>query len=353
VLAFARRRFGAEAAGFLAGPMVAGIYAGDAAELSMEAAFPRIAALESAHGSVVRGALAAMLQRRRERATSEGRSHDARPAPTGGAAPGAGGAASFGGRLTSFPLGLAELCARLAGRLEKVVRTDAPVRRLARDGTRWAVELDSGEVEPADVVVLAVPPDGAARLVAGLGGAAGAALGTALAGIPLAPVVVVALGFERAAVRHPLDGFGFLVPPGEGPRSLGVLFASSVFPGQAPAGKVLLRAIVGGARDPTAVTLDDELLVRAVREDLRATLGLTAEPVYRRIVRWPAGIPQYNLGHVQRVSAADRAGETLGGLVLGGNALRGVAFNACVENGASVAASVGRLLARTVVDARG
>jgi oxygen-dependent protoporphyrinogen oxidase len=321
VLAFARRRLGAEAADALVAPMVGGIYAGDAAALSVGAAFPKIVALERAHGSLVLGAIARMRARRAEAragvAGATGRADAGAPRLQTGPV----------GRLTSFQQGLAELPARLAERLGRFVRTAAPARRVARDGARWTVELADGTVEPAAAVVLAVPADAAARLCADLP----APLVAPLAAIPLAPVGVVALGFERAAVAHPLDGFGFLVAPGEGLRILGCLFDSTIWPGRAPAGRVLLRAIVGGARDPGALDLDDDALTALVREDLRAALDLRAEPVYRRLFRWPRGIPQYALGHAARVAAADRAAATLPGLVLAGNSLRGVAFNACIE----------------------
>ena len=343
VLAFARRRLGAEAADALVAPMVGGIYAGDAAALSVGAAFPKIVALEREHGSLVLGAIARMRARRAE-ARAAGASGRAGEGGTAGASGGAGEGGAAGaaraaaagaprlqtapiGRLTSFQNGLAELPARLAERLGRFVRTGAPARRVARDGDRWTVELADGTVEPAAAVVLAVPADAAARLCADLP----APLAAPLAAIPLAPVGVVALAFERAAVAHPLDGFGFLVPPGEGLRILGCLFDSTIWPGRAPAGRVLLRAIVGGARDPGALALDDDALTALVREDLRAALDLRAEPVYRRLFRWPRGIPQYALGHAARVAAADRAAATLPGLVLAGNSLRGVAFNACIE----------------------
>jgi oxygen-dependent protoporphyrinogen oxidase len=146
--------------------------------------------------------------------------------------------------------------------------------------------------------------------------------------IPWAPVTAVALGFrasDLADVR--LDGFGFLVPAGQGVRLLGCLWSSSIFPGRAPRGRVLLRALVGGARDPEAAGYDDEALLDLVRYDLSQTMGIEATPELVRIYRHPRAIPQYTLGHLRRLRTVRDRLDRLPGLLLHGNGYRGVALN--------------------------
>jgi oxygen-dependent protoporphyrinogen oxidase len=202
------------------------------------------------------------------------------------------------------------------------------------------VTTATGETFPADAVVVAVPPDGAARALQPLDGELGDLLGQ----IEIAPVAVTMLGFESAGLGHEVDGFGFLVPRGGGVRLLGCLWSSSIFPGRAPRGHVLMRCIAGGALDPTLMELDDDGVVEAMREDLRRSMGITARPTFVRVVRWPRGIPQYNIGHVDRVARIDRAAARHPGLFLTGNALRGVAFNACIDEAPRVAERVLRFL---------
>jgi oxygen-dependent protoporphyrinogen oxidase len=141
-------------------------------------------------------------------------------------------------------------------------------------------------------------------------------------------VTAVALGFAASDLAGTnLDGFGFLVPAGQGVRVLGCLWSSSIFPGRAPGGRVLLRALVGGARDPDAAGFDDEHLLRLVRYDLATTMGIEADPELVRIYRFPRAIPQYTLGHLNRLRTLRDRLEHLPGLQLHGNGYRGVALN--------------------------
>jgi oxygen-dependent protoporphyrinogen oxidase len=140
-----------------------------------------------------------------------------------------------------------------------------------------------------------------------------------------------------------LDGFGFLIPRGEGPRILGVLWDSSIYPGRAPSGRALLRAMIGGAHDEGALALDDAALLSVVRKDLALTMGLEADPVLVRIFRHPRGIPQYTVGHLDRLARAEARLERLPGVYLAGNSYRGVAINACVAEAGPLA---GRILSR-------
>jgi oxygen-dependent protoporphyrinogen oxidase len=225
----------------------------------------------------------------------------------------------------------------------KVVRTSTSVFALrrgrafhssARSG--YAVLTSDGAIE-ADAVVLAGPAPGAADMVRTFD----APLSTLLAGIASAPLAVVCLGYDEAALaadRGPLNGFGFLVPRREGVRILGALWETSIYPNRAPAGKALLRVMIGGARDCDAVHLDDHSLLETVRTDLERTMGLRIVPQLVHIVRHARGIPQYTVGHVDRLQRIDALLEAHPGLFVTGNSYRGVAINSCVAEAPAVAA---------------
>jgi oxygen-dependent protoporphyrinogen oxidase len=303
--AFAARRIGREAADVLVGSMVSGVFAGDARALSLRACFPRMWEMETEHGGLFRALLAKVRQRRVRRGDAVG---------------------SPLGTLTSFRDGTEELVRAAAEALGRSLRLGARATRLRRAGPAWRVDVEGDGGLEADAVVLAGPPSASAVLVSG----ADDALAAELASIPCAGLAVVALGYAASRLAAPLDGFGFLVPRGEGPRVLGVLWDSSVYPGRAPAGRVLLRAMIGGALDPEAARLDDAELVDVVRRDLHATMGLAADPDFVRIFRHPLGIPQYVVGHLDRLARIEERLLRLPGLHVAGNGYRGVAINACV-----------------------
>ena len=155
------------------------------------------------------------------------------------------------------------------------------------------------------------------------------------------PVSVVALGFSRDSVRHPLDGFGMLVPAVEDRHILGTIFSSSLFPDRAPAGRVLLTTFVGGARQPELASLPDDEIERLVRNDLAALLGVEGTPVFRRVIRWPRAIPQYNLGYGEIVSALEKLEAAHPGLHFVGNYRGGIAAGQCIRNGLRLAEEIG------------
>lgn len=310
VSAFATRRIGSEAASVLVDAMVTGIYAGDPATLSLGATFPKMQRMELEHGTLTR----AMLAKRRS--------------GTGG------GPAGPGGRLTSFRSGFQELPDALAERLGPALRRGSQVVRVDPMGVRgFRVHLQSGGPIDAHAVVLACPSWTAAPMVE----AADPELGAVLSAIPSASLAVVHLGFRAADLPSPLDGFGYLIPHGEGKRLLGCLWASSIFPGRAPEGHVLLTCMVGGARDPAAMELDDAGLVAAVRRDLADVQGIAAAPSFVKIFRHRHGIPQYVLGHPGRLEAIERRLARFPGLYVCGNSYRGIAVNACVAEAPAIA----------------
>ena len=311
---FTSRRLGPEAADVLVDAAITGIFGGSSRELSVRACFPRLWQMEHDHGGIVR----AMLRRRR----------GSTPAPSGG--PGFG-------RLVSFPDGIETLTKALATSAGEALKLNAHVvgiDRTSQDGpTRWHVHLADGASLPAEHLVIATGARAAGRLVA----ARDPQLATLLDGIRMAPIAVVCLAFGDGATDAHLDGFGFLVPGQEQARILGAVWDSSIFSHRAPDGHTLIRVLVGGGRDPEAAALADGDLISAVRHDLESMFGIRSSPAFVHVIRQVPGLPQYTVGHVDRLARIDACLERHEGLRLTGNSYRGLALNACIENAASLA----------------
>jgi oxygen-dependent protoporphyrinogen oxidase len=310
VAEFARRRVGPVAFQTLVDAMQTGIYAGDPERMSVVSSFPRVVEVERDYGSLIKGM--ARLARER-RAAGE---------PLPGAGP--------RGHLTSFKGGMQSLIDQLARTLGDRIRYEARVRAVERDPEGGYALRIEGTDEPlrADVVVLACPAFSAASAVQGLD----ADLAHLLSEIPYSPLVVACLGYAREQVRHPMDGFGFLVPRDQGLRILGALWTSTLFPGRAPEGQVLIRAMIGGARDPDVLELDDQELTQLVQRDIFESMGGEGQPTFTRIFRHRCAIPQYVIGHAERLRLIDAQLAHLPGLVITGNAYRGIGVNDCVAN---------------------
>ncbi len=321
---FAARRIGTEAASTMIDSMVSGIFAGDARSLSLRACFPKMWQLETDHGGLFRALLATRKRRRKE---------DAVGAPAG--------------RLMSFDAGMETLIRGAADSLGDSLRTSIGVRSLRRGReSRGFVDLspmagftlttEAGMLE-ADAVVLAGPASESAELVRPFDHE----IAALLSGIPTASLAVVCLGYDERAIaaeRGPLNGFGFLVPRSEKVRILGALWETSIYPGhRAPAGKALVRVMVGGALDQEAVTLDDDRLLGIVKADLARTMSVNTAPEFIRIIRHPRGIPQYNVGHLERMRRVDERLEAHPGLLLAGNSYRGVSINSCIAEADQIA----------------
>jgi len=300
--AFCDRRLGRAAREKLLTPVVGGIYAGDPSELGAESAFPAMVALEREHGSLIRAAM-------------RGKGPPSR------------------GRLCSFADGLAELPAALHRTLGDAVTTRAPVLEMTQPITRsvpalWRARAGDGSTFDAARIVLATPATNSSELLASID----AALARELAAITYAPMTVVHVGARRAALRRLPPGFGFLVPRDEGLRILGAISSSALFPGRAPQGHALLTVFAGGRLDPDAISLDDDALRRFVVADLARAVGLVGEPTLFHVTRWPRAIPQYVVGHKDRLARIDAAVRALPGLTLLGNWRGGIAMPDCVKN---------------------
>lgn len=312
------RRFGAEAARVLAGAFISGVYAGDPAQLSAPAAFPLFWGFEQAAGSMILGSVPYYRRRTAERAAA-------------GITP-RKGLFSFDGGLGRFP----EAAAQALG---PAYSGGTPVLTVRREGSTWRLHSGQGDLR-ARAVVLAVPPPDAARLLED----ADAAMAAELAAIPMAPVAVVHLGYHQRQAAIP-EGFGFLVPRGEGVRSLGVLFPSRLFDGRAPEGGDLLAGFVGGMKDPEALDLDDEALAEVVLDDLRDLTGLDATPDMVTVLRYRQAIPQLVLGHMERMERVQALRAEQPGLFLAGNYLIGVGLKDAVRSGLETAVDCGAWLA--------
>jgi oxygen-dependent protoporphyrinogen oxidase len=158
------------------------------------------------------------------------------------------------------------------------------------------------------------------------------------------PVAVLALGFARGQVAHPLDGFGFLTPEVERRRVLGVIFSSTLFPERAPAGHVLLTAFAGGTRDPDFVDADSHTLTARVLDEFRMLLGTQGEPTFRSVQVWPKAIPQYVLGYGRFKDIAEQVEQNNAGLALAGTYRDGVALGDAISSGERAASRIGKFL---------
>ena len=289
-----------------------GIYGGDGTQLSLQATFPNLRALELEHGSVIRGLVAQ---------------------PTASA----GSYSPF----VSLESGLQTLALRLAARLQRTrVRTSCAAFGVRRGTRGYEVVLDGEEQLAADGVVVAVPAFVAAQLLAELA----PELAVAHAEIPYGSTAIVTLGYRTDDVAHPLNGYGYVVPRAEGSDVLACSWTTSKWEGRAPAGMVLLRVFAGrfGGRDVT--TDSDDALVALARDELRL-LDIDSEPCLTRVHRWPRGMPQYVLGHPERLERIDVALADHPGLAVAGAAYRGVGIPDCIHSGEEAARSLAESLA--------
>lgn len=322
VAQFVTRRAGKEAADLFADALVTGIQAGDPEQLSVAAAFPRLPAMERQHGSIVKGFLRAGKARR---VTAQARGEPP-PGPM---------------RMWSFREGLQLLTDTLADALGPAVRCGVTVRSVYPSVGGWTVYGDGRDSWAADAVVLAAPAYEQAAILADLD----EELAAELDAIPYNRVAVVAVGYREADCPAAPAGFGYIAPQRTRRDVLGVQWCSSIFPDRAHAGCVLWRALCGGVNRDDLFDLPDGELVRRVHAELRLAMGVTGEPVFVKVVRWPRAIPQYVLGHLERVARIDAAAARHPGLFLTGNALRGIALGDCAEQGEVVSAAVERFLA--------
>jgi oxygen-dependent protoporphyrinogen oxidase len=301
--------------------MVNGVYAGNVRELCLQSTFPKMHAMETAHGSLFKAMLA------KKKALS-GATDNAGPAGPGGV-------------LTSFRPGLEELIRGLVKVNGNALKLNMPVQAISDMGARgFRVLLETGPPMDVHGVVLACPSRVAAPMVRAMD----PALADAMGAIPSAPLAVIHLGYHQAALGTIPRGFGFLAPRGQGVRILGCLWSSNIFPGRAPKGKVLLTAMIGGAQDPQVLDLPDGKLVELARKDIQTTMGIGVAPEFVKVFRHTHGIPQYTLGHQDRLRTIRERLTCHPGLLVCGNSYGGISVNHCVEEAPGIADEVVRHL---------
>jgi oxygen-dependent protoporphyrinogen oxidase len=315
---FATRRLGREAAQRLVAPLLGGISAGDATDISVRAAFPQLVTMESEHGSLVRGMRSAM--RARAQAQSQ-----------------TGGKGTAGSAFVSLTGGVGQLVDVLADRLRAsgvTLRARTAVEALSRRGEGWTVGLAGGESLDADAVLLAAPAYVVARLVAPLDGDAS----RALSGIAYGSTATVFLGYRREDLRHPLDGVGFVVPRAAERPILAGTWVSSKWDGRAPDGRVLLRCFLGGASGEGVLSGSDEDLVRVSRDELRALMGIEAQPDLTRVFRFERASAQMRVGHLATMrSLHERLAHVAPRLRVAGGGYDGVGIPDCIRQGQDAA----------------
>jgi oxygen-dependent protoporphyrinogen oxidase len=315
----------------VAQPLVGGIYTADPERLSLRATMPRFLEMEREHGSLIRAL------RKQTRGSS--------PTVREGAGPGVSGARYS--LFLSFDHGMQVLTDALADRISRaVIRLNTTVESLVLEQKReadatndtavttWTIKTTKNETFTADAVCLALPAYASARLV----GNVDAQLAAELDGIPYASSATVNLAYKRDDIPHPLDGFGFVVPFVEKRTLMACTFSSVKFAGRAPAGHALLRAFVGGALQPEMFELDDAELVARVRGDLSELLGIERAPLFTEVTKWKRSMPQYHVGHLERVKRIEARVASLPGFALAGNAYSGLGLPDCIRSGEAAAA---------------
>jgi len=301
---FVSRRLGREAYENLIEPLMSGIYAGDGDALSLASTFPYLRDLELKYGSLARGAL-------QMRAQAKGKSVQ-------------GSRSAF---LTPTT-GLAEIVEGLIAQLQNAdLRLNTTASRISNINSRYVVELGTGEKLEADFVILATPAFISGRLLESFD----PALASVLQSIDYASTATVSLAYRQSDLPRDLDGYGYVIPRREGRKALACTWTSTKFPHRAPEGYALIRVFVGRAGQD--IPWSEKDLLALAREELKLTLGITAEPILSRVFMWDKAMPQYNLGHPEKLNQIDSTLEKYPGLALAGNGYRGIGIPDCIRSG--------------------
>ena len=315
--AFVRRRFGVEALERVAQALVGGIYASDPDQLSLTATMPRFKEMERSKGSIIR----AMRSEQKRRARGES------------------GSGARWSLFVTLAGGMQELVDALRERMPKnAIRLNASVTELTRDEEKksWFIDVGHHEAISADAVIIAAPAFAAARILAPVANAAAAEL----LKIPYASTATVSLAYRRQDFPRPPDSFGFVVPVVEQRKIMACTFSSLKYPGRAPEGHILLRAFVGGALQTELFADDHATMTKNVRAELASLLGVVAEPVFTRVWRHPKSMPQYHIGHGDRVERIETTLRQFPSLALAGSAYHGVGISDCVRTGEEAAEKI-------------
>jgi len=317
VAAFVLRHFGPSLLDNIVDPLLTAVYGGDAHRLSAPAILPRMLQIEQKYGSLVRGMRKAARMRKKQ-------------APPG--------------QTTPPPPPLFTAVRNGLGTVVTALQMDLEPSRLlcnhrllgltghadAGGGQSYSLQLENRESFQADAVILALPAYQAGKLVRELD----PTLAETLTAIHYSSSLIVALGYEAAKLDGPLPpGFGFLVPPSEPYRVRACTFVGQKFSARVPPDRILLRCFLGGMRDEAVLELNDMEAVSLVRNELKSILGISAEPSFARVYRWPKAMAQYTVGHQQRLQTIRQRAERLSRLYLCGNAYEGIGIPDCIRSG--------------------
>lgn len=323
---FVRRRFGQEMLDRIVQPMVGGIYTSDPEQLSLSATLPRFVDLEKEYGSLILGL-------RKKAAAEKGDKEQG--------APEKGTQSASGARYGLFATprgGMSELLDRLEEAIAEdvSVQRNQPVSGIAQRDEDLQVTFCSGESVDCDRILLAMPSYRAGELLRPLH----SELSQQLEQIEYASSAILVSGHRLADISHPLDAFGLVIPHVEGRKILAVSFLSRKFPERAPEGSAILRTFVGGAMQPEEVEKSDEEVISTVLSELNQILGVKGAPIFTKLVRYQRAMPQFTVGHQERVGQISRLAEELPHVYLAGNAYDGVGVPDCIHSGEQAAESL-------------
>jgi oxygen-dependent protoporphyrinogen oxidase len=313
---FVVRRMGRECLDRLAEPLVGGVHASDPKQMSLAATFPRLLEMEQKYGSLLKGFLAA-----RHKIEEIRRKYPARPGEK---------RRTF---FTSFVNGMQQLTDRIADAAGRErMRTGLAVTSLLRTGEgKWSAQLSGGPKIDGDAVIIATESWAAEPLIR----PHDKVIADALAAIPASSSATISMAFNEEEVGFDLNAFGVLCPLVEGRALMAATYSSTKWPGRAPKGKVLLRGFVGGPHNQEVLKRSDEELIQIVLAEFHDILGLNpfTKPLFSRVFRWYLGMPQYTLGHLDRVTLIENRTAQIAGLAFAGGCYRGVGVPNCIESG--------------------
>jgi len=305
---FVIRRLGPEFLDYAINPFVAGVYAGDPKKLSVKYAFKKLYELEENYGSLIKGQIKGARERKKR-----------------------GTVAKNTAKMFSFENGLESLIRSLAKSLNHELQlqcSSLSVNKREREGFDVSYKKGGEDIHfKADRVVFSLPSHRYHSVATDL---FDDHFYNTLEDIYYPPVSVLALGFRREQIQHPLDGFGMLIPEVERKSILGTLFSNSIFKGRAPEGHALLTNFIGGARQPEIAGKDTGELTDIAMKDLRELLGITGKPVISKHIHWPKAIPQYNVGYGKVYDAIYRMEKRSPGLHIHGNFRDGISLSDCI-----------------------
>ncbi|MDG1872804.1 MAG: protoporphyrinogen oxidase [Mariniblastus sp.] len=327
---FAVRRFGQSVFEQLIQPLVSGIYTADPKKLSMHATMARFVEMEREHGSLIRAAEFANAKNKKPLVVASENADN----ETSGARY---------GLFRAPEKGMSQLVGWIVDALKRTtLRTSCKVEAVVKKDSKWSIQFRTGhandpETIQADGLVLATPARVSAKVLSELDGELSGLLST----IKAASSAIVVLGLDQRQFSRQFDGYGIIVPSVLNRNVIATSFASNKFEGRTGEGKVLIRSFIGGALQPELVELDDCELIKLATEELERTVGFSGEPELSRVYRWRNCMPQYHLGHLQRVSKIEALVSSYAGLELAGNSYHGVGIPACIESGFE---AIGRLV---------